>query len=257
MATYESIGQRRNSITELITQRGYISLSDLGTLLDISESTARRDLEALELNEVLTRTRGGAVCKQYSSAQRLELVDRETSMAEEKTAIARLAASMVADHQLVIINGGTTCYALASALAGRRMSVVTNALPVASLLSIDFQTEVTLIGGYLYPRTGVALGLNSRDQMSSIRADLLITGCGGISEDGIYNINQMMADMDSTMMKSADRVILLADSSKFGRGGLARVCDLNNVNTIITDRGLDKNWKKRFESSSTEVIIAD
>ncbi len=178
-------------------------------------------------------------------------------MAEEKTAIARLAASMVADHQLVIINGGTTCYALASALAGRRMSVVTNALPVASLLSIDFQTEVTLIGGYLYPRTGVALGLNSRDQMSSIRADLLITGCGGISEDGIYNINQMMADMDSTMMKSADRVILLADSSKFGRGGLARVCDLNNVNTIITDRGLDKNWKKRFESSSTEVIIAD
>ncbi len=256
MATYESIGHRRNRITELVTQRGYVSLSDLGKLLDISESTARRDLEALELNEVLIRTRGGAVCKQYSSAQRLELVDRETSMAEEKMGIARLAAGLVADQQLVIINGGTTCYALASALTGRRVSVVTNSVPVASLLSIDFQTEVTLIGGYLYPRTGVALGLEAQGQMASIRADLLITGCGGISEDGIFNINQMMADMDSTMMKSADRVILLADSSKFGRSGLARVCDLENVDTIITDSGLDKKWEERLGSLPTELIIA-
>ncbi len=256
MATYESIGHRRDRIKELVTQRGYVSLSDLGKFLDISDSTARRDLEALELNEVLTRTRGGAVCKQYSSAQRLELVDRETSMAEEKGAIARLAASLVQEQQLVIINGGTTCYALASALSGRRVSVVTNSVPVASLLSADFQTEVTLIGGYLYPRTGVALGIEAQEQVASIRADLLITGCGGISEDGIFNINQMMADMDSAMMKSADRVILLADSSKFGRSGLALVGGLADVNTIITDKGISEEWKRRFASLSTEVLIA-
>lgn len=256
MATYESIGHRRNRITELVTQRGYVSLSDLGRLLDISESTARRDLEALELNDVLTRTRGGAVCKQYSSAQRLEMVDRETSMAEEKMMIGRLAAGLVQDQQLVIINGGTTCNALASALTGRRVSVVTNSVPVASLLSADFLTEVTLIGGYLYPRTGVALGVEAQNQVASIRADLLVTGCGGIGEDGIYNINQMMADMDSTMMKSADRVILLADSSKFGRSGLARVCGLADIDTIITDSGISEDWKRRFSSLSTEVLIA-
>ncbi len=256
MATYESIGHRRDRITELVTQRGYVSLSDLGKFLDISDSTARRDLEALELNEVLTRTRGGAVCKQYSTAQRLELVDRETSMAEEKSAIARLASSLIQEQQLIIINGGTTCYALASALAGRRVSVVTNSVPVASLLSADFQTEVTLIGGYLYPRTGVALGIEAQEQVASIRADLLITGCGGISEDGVFNINQMMADMDSTMMKSADRVILLVDSSKFGRSGLARVCDLAEVNTIITDSGLSKDWERRLAPLSIEVLIA-
>ena len=256
MATYESIGHRRNRITELVTQRGYVSLSDLGKLLDISESTARRDLEALELNDVLTRTRGGAVCKQYSSAQRLELVDRETSMAEEKMAIGRLAAGLVRDQQLVIINGGTTCNALASALTGRRVSVVTNSVPVASLLSADFLTEVTLIGGYLYPRTGVALGVEAQNQMSSIRADLLLTGCGGIGEDGIYNINQMMADMDSTMMKSADRIVLLADSSKFGRSGLARVCGLADVDTIITDSGISGEWEEKISSLATEVLIA-
>ena len=257
MATYESIGQRRSRITDLVTQRGYVSLSDLGKLLDISESTARRDLEALELNDVLTRTRGGAVCRHYSSAQRLELVDRETSMAGEKMAIGRLASRQITDQQLVIINGGTTCHALASALAGRRVSVVTNSLPIASLLSTDFLTEITLIGGYLYPRTGVALGAEAQGQVSSIRADLLVTGCGGISEGGVFNINQMMADMDKTMMDSADRVILLADSSKFGRSGLARVSGLEDIDTIITDSGLDEEWKEKLEALSIELLIAD
>ena len=177
-------------------------------------------------------------------------------MAEEKNAIALLAAGLIQEQQLVIINGGTTCYALASALAGRRVSVVTNSVPVASLLSADFQTEVTLIGGYLYPRTGVALGIEAQEQMASIRADLLITGCGGISEDEIFNINQMMADRDSTMMNSADRVILLADSSKFGRSGLARVGGLADVNTIITDKGLSEEWKRKLASLSIEVLIA-
>ena len=257
MATYESIGHRRTRITDLVTQRGYVSLSDLGELLDISESTARRDLEALELNEVLTRTRGGAVCKQYSTTQRLELVDRETSMAEEKRSIGRLGAEQISDQQLVTINGGTTCYALATALTGRRVSVVTNSVPIASLLSADFLTEITLIGGYLYPRTGVALGVEAQGQMAAIRADLLVTGCGGISEDGIFNINQMMADMDKTMMKSADRIILLADSSKFGRSGLARVCALDEVDTIITDSGLDNQWKEKLDRLSIELLVAD
>jgi len=257
MATYESIGHRRNRISDLVTQRGYVSLSDLGKILDISESTARRDLEALELNDVLTRTRGGAVCRHYSSAQRLELVDRETSMAEEKMLIGQMAARQVHDQQLVIINGGTTCFALASALSGRRVSVVTNSVPIASLLSADFLTEITLIGGYLYPRTGVALGAKAQGQMASLRADLLITGCGGISENGIFNINQMMADMDTTMMKSADRVILLADSTKFGRSGLARVSGLEDVDTIITDSGLDEKWKGKLDSLPIELLIAD
>jgi len=257
MATYESIGQRRNRISELVTQRGYVSLADLGQLLDISESTARRDLEALELNEVLTRTRGGAVCRHYSTGQRLELVDRETSMATEKNAIGRLAAGLVQDQQLVIINGGTTCFTLASALAGRRISVVTNSVPVASLLSADFLTEITLIGGYIYPRTGVALGVEALSQMASIRADLLVTGCGGINEDGIFNINQMMADMDGTMMRSSERVILLADSSKFGRSGLARVGDLEAVDTIVSDSGLAQDWRKRIAALSIELLIAE
>lgn len=255
MATYENIGQRRNRITELVTQRGYMTLSELGNILDISESTARRDLEALELNDVLTRTRGGAVCKHYSSAQHLELVARETSMAREKMAIAALASGLIQDQQLVIVNGGTTCYALASAIAGRRVSVVTNSVPIASLLSSDFLTEITLIGGYLYPRTGVALGMAAQEQVSAIRADLLITGCGGISEDGIFNINQMMADMDNAMMKAADRVILLADSSKFGRSGLARVCGLDNVDIIISDNGLDATWKGIVGKLAPELLL--
>lgn len=256
MATYENIGQRRNQITELVTQRGYVTLSDLGSILGISESTARRDLEALELNDVLIRTRGGAVCKHYTSAQHLEMVARETSMASEKMAIAETAASMVQGQQLAIINGGTTCFALASALSGKRLSIVTNSVPIASLLSSDFLTEITLIGGYLYPRTGVALGMSAQEQVRSIRADLLFTGCGGVAEDGIYNINQMMADMDKTMIEAADTVILLADSSKFGRSGLARVCGFEAVDIIITDSGLPQEWRDKLENTAARVVLA-
>ena len=256
MATYEDIGQRRNRITELVTQRGYVTLSDLGKMLGISESTARRDLEALELNDVLTRTRGGAVCKRYSSAQHLEMVARETSMAEEKMAIAETAASMVQGQQLAIINGGTTCFALASALSGKRLSIVTNSVPIASLLSSDFLTEITLIGGYLYPRTGVALGMSAQEQMASIRADLLFTGCGGVTEDGIYNINQMMADMDQTMIAAAEKVILMADSSKFGRSGLARVSGFEKIDVIITDSGLTQEWRKKLGKIAARLVLA-
>lgn len=257
MATYEDIGQRRNRITDLVTQQGYVTLSDLGKILGISESTARRDLEALELADVLTRTKGGAVCKRYTSAQHLELAARETSMSREKMAIADLASQLLQDQQVTILNGGTTCYALASTLVGRRLSIVTNSLPIASLLSSDFLTEITLVGGYLYPRTGVALGLAAREQVSAIHADILVTGCGGINEEGIFNINQLMADMDSTMIKAAEKVILLADSSKFGRGGLAKVCGLDEIDILVTDGGLTHKWREKLESLPMELMIAE
>ncbi len=256
MATVENIEQRRSRLSALILRRGAVSLAELAREMGISESTVRRDLEMLEEQGQVRRTHGGAVCTKYASGQQpLAFSDRLGSMPREKEAIARAVADEIADGQTVILDGGTTTFAVAQALQGRRISVVTNSVPIASLLSTDIATEVTLIGGYLYPRTGVALGDMARSQLSSLAASVLVMSCASIGPDGIFNTNQMMVDVQRQMMDVAERVVLTVDHTKFDLHGLVKLCDVVQMDVIVTDGGIGEKHRSWLASVPVQAVV--
>ena len=250
------IDDRRERVSELLATQGFVSLAELVDVLSVSESTARRDLEALEQQGSIRRTHGGAVYVKDAAGHAYAFQERETTATAEKQAIARAVVELVPDGQTVLLDGGTTCFQVARQLAGRHLSVVTNSLPIASVLSAEMATEVTLIGGYVYPRTGVALGSMAQQQAALVHGSQYVLSCAGVAEDGVYNQNQMMVDMERQMMAAADEVILAVDHTKFGRRAVARLCRLDEVHVIVTDDGVEAETRQWLESLPARLIIA-
>ncbi len=182
--------------------------------------------------------------------------DRQTAAAAEKRAIAVATAQLLTDGQTILIDGGTTCCEVAREICGRRMNVVTNSLPIASLLSAEMATEVTLLGGYVYPRTGVALGAMAEQQAELVHGSLVVLSCAGMADDGAYNPNQMMVDVERKMMAAADEVIFVVDHTKFGHRAVAKLCELEEIDVIVTDDGADEETRAWLGGLDAKVIIA-
>jgi DeoR family transcriptional regulator, fructose operon transcriptional repressor len=246
---------RRRLLQDLITRQGYATLEELVRILGVSESTIRRDLETLDLAGSIKRTHGGAI---YAGEVRsMPAFDERTGTAvAEKSAIGQAAADMLEDGDTVLLDGGTTTLEVARALVGRRVQVVTNSLPIAQLLASSQQTDLILIGGYVYPRTGVALGPLAIATMQSIRVRRAILGAGGIVAEGIYNSNSLLVESERQMMSCGQEVIIVADHSKFGRLALARLCGLEEVNQIVVDSGLSDEHRAMLESAGVRIHVA-
>ncbi len=147
----------------------------------------------------------------------------------------------------MLLDGGTTTLEVARALVGRRVQVVTNSLPIAQLLASSQQTDLILIGGYIYPRTGVALGPLAIATMQSIRVRKAILGAGGVVAEGIYNSNSLLVETERQMMSCGQQVVIVADHTKFGRLALARLCGLDEVDQVVVDSGLTDENRSMLE----------
>lgn len=256
MTAEAGIEERRARESELLAVQGFMSLAELVQELGVSESTVRRDLEILEEQGLIKRTYGGAVFVKDTPAHSLAFSERQTTAAAEKQAIAKAIAALIPENQTIILNGGTTCHEVAKVLAGRRLSVVTNSVPIASLLSSDLSTEVTLIGGYVYPRTGVALGAMAMQQLDCLHATQLVMSCAGVTEDGAFNANQMMVEVERRMMHIADEVILAVDHTKFGMRSVVKLCSLDEVHVIVTDADADQEARRWLGGLKARIIYA-
>ncbi|MGP0068812.1 MAG: DeoR/GlpR family DNA-binding transcription regulator [Isosphaeraceae bacterium] len=246
---------RRRRLLELITRQGYATLDELVRGLKVSESTIRRDLEALDLSGSVKRTHGGAV---YAGEVRsMPAFDERTGTAvAEKRAIGQAAADLLEDGDTVLLDGGTTTLEVARALIGRRVQVVTNSLPIAQLLASSQQTDLILIGGYVYPRTGVALGPLAIATMQSIRVRTAILGAGGIVAEGIYNSNLLLVETERQMMSCGQDVMIVADHTKFGRLALARLCGLEEIGSIVVDSGLAEEHRAVLDAAGVAIHVA-
>ena len=248
---------RRRKASQLLSTKGFMSLAELAQELKVSESTVRRDLDLLEEKEQIKRTRGGAVYVGDPQASRLGFDDRQTTAVDEKRAIARAVAELIPPGQAIILDGGTTCLEVARAISGRHLSVITNSVPIAALLSAEPATEVTLIGGYLYPRTGVALGAMAEQHLSMLHAAQLIVSCAGLTAEAAFNANQMMVDSERRMMDIADEVILAVDHTKLGKRSVVHMVDLDRFDRIVTDAGCDDAARDWLEASPADVTYAE
>jgi len=247
--------ERRQQLSEVLARRGFADLSLLVDELKVSESTIRRDLDLLEQEGVVRRTHGGAVfvSDRFSA---LNYAARESTAVAEKQAIGKAVGRLINDGETVLLDGGTTTFQVARNLLTRSVQVVTNSLPIANLLSSAANVEMIFVGGYIYPRTGVALGPVTRQALASLNVNKAILGIAGITDEGLYNANVLMAEAEQQMMLSADEVIVAVDHSKFGKRALARLGGWDMVDRVVTDSHLDPKWQDVVRGLGAELILA-
>lgn len=246
------LDERRNRILQFIEQRGFVSLPDLCQHFGISESTARRDVEFLDGISQVRKTRGGAT---YVGDSISTLEERKVRSLQQKQEIAQAVADMIRDGDVVLLDGGTTTLEVARLLVGRTLQVVTNSIPIINLLINQPSIELIAIGGYVYPKTGVALGPVAVQALRGIQARRLVMSVGGITERGLYNSNTLLVETERQMIDSSDEIWVVTDSTKFGHSALSYLCALDTVDRIITDDGITEEWQARLEQAGIEVVI--
>ena len=247
---------RRVKLRELIREHGFVSIPDLRDAMEVSESTIRRDLEALEDSGEAKRTHGGVFSTGPTTAVKQFESKKNPGQWEKKRSIAEAAANLIDDHDTLLLDGGSTTYELARQLIGRPLQIVTNSLPVANLFSSCDSVDLVLLGGALHHRTGVTLGSFANQMLQSINVQKAFLSVAGINVRGFYNSNMLLVETERAMMQCADRTIIVADSSKFGRSSLARLCEWSDVHTLVADDELNAKWRKQVEESGVQLILA-
>jgi DeoR/GlpR family transcriptional regulator of sugar metabolism len=249
------VEERRQRVLDLVSQQGFIALADLAQNVQVSESTIRRDLDYWHQQGVLRRTHGGAIyIGDGNGLPALE--ERTASQREEKRVIAKAAAARIRDGDAVLLDGGTTTLEVARLLVGRPLQIVTNSLPIANLFASNRETDLVMLGGYVYPKTGVALGPLTVRMMEDINVQQTILSVGGITAKGLFNSNVLLVEAERRMMACADEVVVVADHTKIGRQALAFLSELSAVDTLIVDRGLTAEQRRLIEEAGPRLIVA-
>jgi DeoR/GlpR family transcriptional regulator of sugar metabolism len=247
---------RRRLLLDRIARQGFATLDELVKSLGVSESTVRRDLEALDLAGFIKRTHGGAVYAAVESRPLPPFDERTHSATLEKRAIGQAAAALIDDGDTVLLDGGTTTLEVARALVGRPVQIVTNSLPIAQLVTSSKETDLILIGGYVYPRTGVALGPLAISMMQGLRVRKTILGAGGIVSEGVYNSNLLLVETERQMMACGQDLMIVADHTKFGRLSLTFLCELSAIADLVVDPGLTDPHRAMLEASGIKIHLA-
>lgn len=246
--------ERHKRIFEYLQKVEFASLEDLSTQLDVSVSTVRRDVNYLEGTGKVRRTHGGARLASPESDE-FAFASRDVHQFNEKEAIGRAVARMIAPNQTVIMDAGSTVYHVAKYLEAKTPHIVTNSLPVANHYAANHQVEVIVSGGVIYPRLGVMVGPLAERAFSEISADVAIMGAGGITEDGISNSHVLLIDIQLAMIKAARKVIFCVDHTKIGRSSLTRLCDLDRIDVIVTDEQASAEELERIRRRGVEVVV--
>jgi DeoR family transcriptional regulator, aga operon transcriptional repressor len=246
---------RLGAILERLSSDGSVSVVDIATALEVSTATIRRDLRLLEEQHLLGRTHGGAVPQ--GVLYELPLRYKSTRQPEQKLRIAREAATRVLEGWAIGLTGGTTTTEVARALVDRaRLTVVTNALNIASELAVRPNLKLVVTGGVARPESYELVGPIAEASLQGLNLDVVFLAVDGISPDaGLTTHHEIEAGTNRALMERARRVIVVADSSKIGRVTFARICDLAGVDELITDDGADREAIAAVEAGGVPVTI--
>lgn len=246
---------RRKVVLELIAKQGFASLGEIVSAIGVSESTVRRDVESLDQMGLVKRIHGGAVL--MGELRSLPGLDERAGSARlEKAAIGRATADLISDGESVLLDGGTTTLEVARALAERHVQIVTNSLPIAQLLAASKSADLILIGGYVYPRTGVALGPLAMAQLKDIHVQKTIMGAGGITSEGVFNHNLLLVETQRAMIDCGEELIFTVDRSKFGRRALSWLCPLERASLVVTDSAIAGEQALMLDREGVKLVKA-
>ncbi|MFJ9019713.1 DeoR/GlpR family DNA-binding transcription regulator [Streptomyces sp. NPDC102259] len=254
---------RWKALLELLVERGRLDVEAAAAELAVSAATIRRDFDQLAEQQMLLRTRGGAVV--HGVSYELPLRYKTARQASEKQRIARAVADLVAPGEAVGLTGGTTTTEVARALAVRddltsgspALTVVTNALNIAAELAVRPQFKIVVTGGVARAQSYELVGPLADGVLGQITLDVAVLGV--VSFDATHGAaahDEAEAAVDRLLCERAERVVVAADSSKLGRRAFARICAADAVDTLVTDTAADAAAVERFEEAGIRVLLA-
>lgn len=250
--------ERHSIILDLLMQHNSILVTDLAEHLNVSSVTIRKDLTDLEKEKKLYRNHGKAILiNPYINDRNVN--EKEKFYIEEKRLIGMQAASLITSKDSILIASGTTMHALARCIQTTdKLTVITASLQVAHILSKDKNIDIIQLGGMLRHSSLSVVGKYAEATLSDFSCSKLYIGVDGIDLDfGITTTDMMEASLNRVMMQTAQKTIVLADSSKFGRRGFSKIADMEDIDQIITDSKIPPTTAKRIEEMGIILTIAD
>lgn len=252
---------RRKNLLALLAERQSVSVADLEKALHASAATIRRDITELAASKQLKKVHGGA---QVLQAEKLSALVGQTFQhnmtlhAGRKRAIAQRAVEMCHDGETIVINGGTTTFMMAEYLTDSHLCVLTNSFLMAQALLTTSQNDILVPGGKIYREQNVIVSPFENDVIQNHYASKMFMGAVAVSPLGLLESDPLLVRAEIKLIKQAERLIVLVDSSKFTsrRAGLI-VCPLDRVNTIITDDGVSAETLEMLRSQHIEVIVVE
>ena len=251
-----NIAERHQFILNKLKAKGNVNVLNLYRELKVSSVTIRKDLKLLEEKGLLFRTHGGATAHNPYTVDR-PVNEKEKLQASEKMKIGAMAAQSIVANDSIIIASGTTVLALAKNIQPKgSLTVVTSALNVALELMQHPAIEVLQLGGILRKSSSSVTGPYAQSILSDFSCTKLFLGVDGIDlEFGLTTTSVMEAHLNRQMIAASQKVIVLTDSTKFGKRGFGKICGLENVDRIITDSGIPKHFTSHLEGMGIEVTI--
>lgn len=228
--------ERQQQIADLVIAHGKVRTAQLTNLFGVTEPTLRKDLSVLEERGLLKRTHGGAVSVRPPLEQ--EVANRAAHNAEAKQAIALACLQEISDRDAIFLDNGTTVYQIARNLgrSGRYVTVLTNAPAVAETIA-DLPTIThVLLGGYFRRISGCLVGPLALENLNRFTINTAFIGVSGISESGVTVSDLNEAQLKAAVISRAQRVILPIDHTKIGIVDFARVCEIDEIDVVVTDQ---------------------
>lgn len=251
--------ERQQAIATKVNREGRASVVQLARGLDVTTETVRRDLSALERLGLVRRVHGGAMPARSVTVLETGLGERAAAQVELKDRIALASLNQLpSDGGTVMLDAGSTIACLANRLpSDRHWTVVTHSVPIAARLAPLAHIELQLLPGRVRTATQAAVGSDTVDAIRALRADVVFLGTNGISVDhGLSTPDQEEASTKRALVKSANRVVVLADSTKFGHERMVKFAELRDIDVFVTDDRISAVDRRRIEAAHVEVVIA-
>ncbi|GGH84812.1 DeoR/GlpR family transcriptional regulator of sugar metabolism [Pullulanibacillus pueri] len=252
--------ERRQKIKELLLKNNTVKVSDLVELLNVSEETIRRDLLQLEREGFAEKNYGGAILKealQSNDSLILPVNQRKLQYSREKDLIGKAAAKLVQDDQIIILDAGSTTWYTGKHLAGRKdLTIISNAINVVEECSKNETASIYLLGGQLIRKSMSLVGPQAEMELQKYNADYVFLGTSGVSlRHGFTSSDLYEAEMKRAMVSAGQKIVLVADHSKFQKTGLTSFCGFEEIDICVTSDLVDKDTIQQIADKGVKVII--
>jgi DeoR family ulaG and ulaABCDEF operon transcriptional repressor len=258
--------EREKAILDLLHKRGFIAFRELEKRVDASPATLRRDLERMASEGTIDRVRGGA--KLSAARAEAALANTPTSLSgvpfheninrhrAQKEAIGRAAAALCKAGSAVMIDGGSTTLQMCRHLDGLNLQVLTNSLHIVSALLGQAGTRILVPGGSVFREQNIILSATGDELMPRFHAPKLFMGAAAVGSQGVMQADVVLVAAERRLIERAEELILLVDSSKFHGSSGNVVCELGEVDVVVTDKGIAQKDVRMLEAAGIKVVIA-
>ncbi len=248
--------RRLEVIRDELLKKDEVSIDQMARMLKVSAMTVRRDLENLEKQGEVLRTHGGAALAKRLTFE-FSFRDRQNKGQEHKRLIAEQAVRYVEDGHVVILDTGTTTLAIARQLAGKRqVTLITTSLAIVSAVQFSPGIDVVLLGGFLRRGSPDLHGPLTEQNVEQFKADIAFMGADAIADNGnTYTDDLRVLNLDRKMAANAKKVIVVADSNKFGKSAMCRVFTPDDYNLLITDSHISKDIARKLSKKKINIQL--